>query len=84
MTNPLFQITEANTPNPRTITRGQGQPGKGEAIRIYNADRELTHTGRQWTDGSEEQEFAALDWARNDVGATYLKYRGKDGRWHHL
>jgi hypothetical protein len=35
-------------------------------------------------EGSEEELFAPLDWAMNDVGATSIEYKDADGEYKYL
>lgn len=80
-TQPLWRLQEQTAPRHYIVTTERGTLGRGTAVRIYDDDGNLTHEGTQWDDGSEEQAFAALDFAAVDAGSTRADLRGDDGRW---
>lgn len=54
-------------------------------FKLYDDDDNLYYEGRAVVDEDyslDEDNFRALDWAMNDAGCTYIKYRDKKtGKW---
>ena len=73
---------------PRNFGAGRGTPGEGVRFRLYDDDGNLYYAGVMHTDGSEDEDFAPLEWGRHDSGCTYMKCweKGPNGvmAWCHL
>ena len=67
------------------IPKGRWNPDAkgGMPFVIYDDDDNLYYRGRFYPVGtSDERLFMPLDWAMNNAGATYIKYRNPDtGKW---
>ena len=73
---------------PRNYGAGRGTPGEGTRFRLYDGDDNLYFEGTMWSDGSEDEDFAPLEWGRHDSGCAYMKCweKGPNGAfgWHVL
>ena len=52
--------------------------GYNEYFELFDDDRIMYYKGYLHKDN--EDDFGHLDWAMNDSGCTYIKYRNKDGK----
>lgn len=61
-----------------------GTAGKGTHFKLYSDDDECYFTGYFFGDADSEDAFQPLDWATNDAGCTYIKYRQPNGSYETL
>lgn len=58
-----------------------GLAGERTHFKLYDDDDNCYYTGYYYGDPDDYDAFAPLDWASNDAGCTYIKYRQENGTY---